>query len=93
MLANGVEGMTVSEVSGFGRQRGKSEVFRGTEYTIAFVPKVKVEIVVPTDSAETVVHAIAEAARTGKIGDGKIWRAALVGLLRIRNGDADLDAV
>jgi len=93
VLANGVEGMTVSEVSGFGRQRGKSEVFRGTEYTIAFVPKVKVEIVVPTDSAETVVHAIAEAARTGKIGDGKIWRAALVGLLRIRNGDADLDAV
>jgi nitrogen regulatory protein PII len=93
LLVKGVEGMTISEVQGFGRQRGKSEVFRGSEYTVAFVPKVKVEVVVPSDRVDVIVEAITEAARTGKIGDGKIWHHSINGLVRIRNGDAGLDAV
>ena len=93
LLSNGVEGMTISEVRGFGRQRGKTEVFRGTEYSVDFVPKLKVEVVVPADRAELIVQAIADAAQTGKIGDGKIWRYDLNALLRIRNGDQGLDAV
>lgn len=67
LLANGVEGMTVSEVSGFGRQRGKTENFRGSEYTIDFVPKVKIEVIVASESADSLIGAIAEAAKTGKI--------------------------
>jgi nitrogen regulatory protein PII len=93
LLANGVEGMTITEVRGFGRQRGKTEVFRGTEYAVDFVPKVKVEVVVPADRADLVTQAIADAAQTGKIGDGKIWRHDINSLLRIRNGDQGLDAV
>jgi nitrogen regulatory protein P-II 1 len=93
LIAEGVEGMTVTEVQGFGRQRGKSEVFRGSEYTVNFVPKVKVEVVVPGDRVDAVVEAIANAARTGKIGDGKIWHHTLNGLMRIRNGDLGNDAV
>ena len=93
LLGQGVEGMTVSEVRGFGRQRGKTEVFRGTEYSVDFVPKIKVEVVVPADRAELIVQTIADAAQTGKIGDGKIWRYDLNALLRIRNGDQGLDAV
>jgi nitrogen regulatory protein PII len=93
LLAQGVEGMTVSEVQGFGRQRGKSEVFRGSEYTVNFVPKVRIEVVVPADRAELIMDTIADAARTGKIGDGKIWRHSLNGLMRVRNGDKGLDAV
>ena len=93
LLGQGVEGMTISEVRGFGRQRGKTEVFRGTEYSVDFVPKIKVEVVVPADRAELIVQTIADAAQTGKIGDGKIWRYDLNSLLRIRNGDQGLDAV
>jgi nitrogen regulatory protein P-II 1 len=93
LLANGVEGMTVTEVSGFGRQRGKTENFRGSEYKIDFVPKVKVEVIVPVEQADAIVTAIAEAAQTGKIGDGKIWRIGVDSLLRVRTGELDIDAL
>src|SRR6187200_240111 len=73
VLANGVEGMTITEVRGFGRQRGKTENFRGSEYTIDFVPKVRIEVVVPADQADRLIAAIVAAARTDKIGDGKVW--------------------
>jgi nitrogen regulatory protein P-II 1 len=93
LLANGVEGMTITEVSGFGRQRGKTENFRGSEYKIDFVPKVKVEVIVPVEQADAIVTAIAEAAQTGKIGDGKIWRIGVDSLLRVRTGELDIDAL
>ncbi len=89
----GVQGLTVSEVKGFGRQGGHTETYRGAEYTIDFVPKVKVEIVVGTDDAEKVAEAIAAAAQTGKIGDGKIWMTAVDRLTRIRTGEMGTDAV
>ena len=72
LLANGVEGMTATEVSGFGRQRGKTENFRGSEYNIDFIPKVKIEIIVPSELSDHLIGVIAEAAKTGKIGDGKV---------------------
>ncbi len=89
----GVQGMTVSEVRGFGRQRGHTEVYRGTEYTVDFVPKVRVEIV--TDDADTdrIVEAILEAARTDRIGDGKVWITPVEGLIRIRTGEKGHDAL
>ena len=93
LLANGVEGMTVTEVSGFGRQRGKTENFRGSEYTIDFVPKVKIEVIVATENADRLVGVIAEAAKTGKIGDGKIWKLDLQSLLRVRTGEMDIEAI
>lgn len=93
LIAHDVEGMTISEVSGFGRQRGKSETFRGTEYAVAFVPKVRVEVIAQADRAELIVQTIADAARTGAIGDGKIWHYSLNGLMRIRNGDQGVDAI
>lgn len=89
----GVQGLTVSEVKGFGRQGGHTETYRGAEYTIDFVPKVKVEVVVGTEDAEKVAEAIAAAARTGKIGDGKIWTTAVERLTRIRTGEMGADAV
>ena len=89
----GVQGMTVSEVQGFGRQSGHTEVYRGAEYTVEFVPKVKVEVVVAPGQEVGVVDAIADAARTGKIGDGKIWVTDLDALIRIRTGERDTDAV
>jgi nitrogen regulatory protein P-II 1 len=89
----GVHGMTASEVQGYGRQGGKTEAFRGSEYRIDFVPKVKVEVVVETERAEAVVEAIADAGRTGKIGDGKIWALPLSSVLRIRTGEAGTDAI
>ena len=89
----GVQGLTVSEVKGFGRQGGHTETYRGAEYTIDFVPKVKVEVVVGTDEAEKVAEAIAAAAQTGKIGDGKIWLTAVERLTRIRTGEMGTDAV
>ena len=85
--------MTITEVRGFGRQRGKTEVFRGSEYTVDFVPKVKVEVVVPTEIAERIVEAIAAAAKTGKIGDGKIWRVDVTGVMRVRTGEQGTDAL
>ena len=89
----GVQGMTVSEVKGFGRTGGKKEVYRGSAYVVDFVPKVKVEIIVPNDSVQQVVHVITEAARTGKIGDGKIFITSIDEVIRIRTGERGADAI
>jgi len=89
----GVAGMTVSEVQGHGRQRGHTEVYRGAEYVVNFVPKVRLEIVVGDDDAERVVDAIVAAARTGQIGDGKVWTTAVDDLVRIRTGERGPDAL
>ena len=89
----GVAGLTVSEVKGFGRQKGHTEIYRGAEYTVNFLPKVKIEIVVPDDRADKVVEAIAAAAKTGQIGDGKIFVIDVDHALRIRTGETDTDAL
>ena len=89
----GVQGMTVTEAQGFGRQGGHTEVYRGTEYTIDFVPKTRIELVVEDESVARVVDAIVNAARTGKIGDGKVWVSDVGQLTRIRTGERDADAV
>jgi nitrogen regulatory protein P-II 1 len=89
----GVTGMTVTEVQGFGRQSGHTEVYRGAEYTIDFVPKVRVEVLVDVTDAERVADTIADAARTGKIGDGKIWITEVDRVMRIRTGEVDADAL
>ena len=89
----GVQGMTVTEVQGFGRQAGHTEVYRGAEYTVEFVPKVRVEVVVAPGEELRIIDAITAAAQTGKIGDGKIWVTDLDGLIRIRTGERDADAV
>jgi nitrogen regulatory protein P-II 1 len=89
----GVQGMTVNEVQGFGRQAGHTEVYRGTEYKIDFVPKVRVEIVCPDDDVERITDAITASARTGKIGDGKIWVTPVEQVIRIRTSERDDDAI
>jgi nitrogen regulatory protein P-II 1 len=89
----GVLGMTVSEVQGYGRQGGKTEAFRGNEYKIDFVPKVKIEVVVDTSDVDKVIDVIAAAARTSKIGDGKIWAFDLDRMMRIRTGELGDDAL
>jgi nitrogen regulatory protein PII len=89
----GVQGMTVSEVRGFGRQRGHTEVYRGAEYTVDFVPKAKVEVVVDDADVDRVVDALVAAARTEKIGDGKVWIVPVDGLVRIRTGEKGHDAL
>jgi nitrogen regulatory protein P-II 1 len=89
----GVNGMTVTEVRGHGRQGGHSETYRGTEYKLDFVPKLKVEVVVDDVTADTVVEAIATAARAGKIGDGKVWVTTVDDILRIRTGERGIDAI
>ena len=89
----GVHGMTVSEVKGFGRTGGKKEVYRGSAYVVDFVPKVKVEVVVPKTMARQVVDAIAEAARTGRIGDGKIFVCPVDEAVRVRTGETGVDAL
>jgi nitrogen regulatory protein PII len=89
----GVTGMTVTEVQGFGRQSGHTEVYRGAEYTIDFVPKVRIDVLVDVADAERVAEAIAAAARTGKIGDGKIWVSDVERVMRIRTGEVDADAL
>jgi nitrogen regulatory protein P-II 1 len=89
----GVQGITVSEVKGFGRQGGHTETYRGTEYTIDFVPKVKVEVLVDASDSDKVVEAVASAARTGKIGDGKIWVTEIGRAVRIRTGEEGMDAL
>ena len=89
----GVHGITVSEVQGYGRQRGHTEVYRGAEYTVDFVPKVRVDVLVVDADAVKVVDAIVEAARTGKIGDGKVWVTSVESLVRVRTGERDADAV
>jgi nitrogen regulatory protein PII len=89
----GILGLTVSEVQGYGRQGGKTETFRGSEYKIDFVPKVKIEVLVDSGQADKVIELIASAARTDKIGDGKIWALDLDRLMRIRTGELGDDAV
>ncbi len=89
----GVQGMTVSEVKGFGRQKGQTEIYRGAEYTIQFLPKVKIEVVVPSDIADRVIETIQMAARTDKIGDGKIFVFDVENAYRIRTGEADGEAL
>ena len=89
----GVEGMTVVEVKGFGRQKGHTEIYRGSEYTVDFLPKVKIEIVVEDSRSETVVDAIVKAANTGKIGDGKVFVSEVLEAVRIRTGERGSDAV
>ena len=89
----GVQGVTVGEVKGFGRQKGHTEIYRGAEYTVNYVPKLKVEVVVPDDLAERVVEAIEGAAKTGEIGDGKIFVSELEQAIRIRTGETGADAL
>jgi nitrogen regulatory protein P-II 1 len=89
----GVQGLTVSEVQGFGRQRGHTEVYRGAEYTIDFVPKVKLEILVDDGDVDRVVQKLVATAQTGKIGDGKVWVVPVEGAWRIRTGETGPDAL
>ena len=89
----GVQGLTVTEVKGFGRQKGQTEIYRGAEYEIAFLPKVKIEIAVPAGLAEQVVEAIMKAGQTGKIGDGKIFVLDIERAVRIRTGEVDAAAL
>jgi nitrogen regulatory protein P-II 1 len=89
----GIQGMTVSEASGFGRQRGHTEVYRGAEYTVDLVPKVRVEVVVDDADAAGVVEAIVAAAQTGKIGDGKVWVVPVESVVRVRTGESGPDAL
>ena len=89
----GVVGMTITDVRGFGRQGGHTETYRGAEYKIDFVPKIKVEVVVDDSRVDTVVDAIVKAAATGKIGDGKVWVTGVDQMIRIRTGERDRDAI
>lgn len=93
LQAHGVQGMTVSEVKGFGRQQGHTEVYRGAEYQIDFVPKARIETVVESDAAEAIMAAIAEATRTGKIGDGKVFALPVESAIRVRTGERDTEAL
>ena len=89
----GVQGITVTEVKGFGRQKGHTELYRGAEYVVDFLPKIKIEVAVPDDQLDRVVEAITQSARTGKIGDGKIFVSSLEQVVRIRTGELDHDAL
>ena len=89
----GIQGMTVSEVKGFGRQKGHTEIYRGSEYTVDFLPKVKVEVVVADDQARSVAEAIVKSANTGKIGDGKVFISPVEEAIRIRTGETGGEAV
>lgn len=93
LLAFGVQGMTVSESSGYGRQRGHTEVYRGAEYTVELLPKVKVEVLVDDEDAEDVVDVVVRAARTGKIGDGKVWATTVENVVRVRTGERGQEAL
>ncbi len=89
----GVHGLTVSEVRGYGRQKGHTEVYRGAEYTVDLVPKVRVEVLVDDDDAEKIVETVVKAARTGKIGDGKVWMTPVETVVRVRTGERGADAL
>ncbi|HKA73385.1 MAG TPA: P-II family nitrogen regulator [Xanthobacteraceae bacterium] len=89
----GISGMTVSEVKGYGRQKGHTEIYRGAEYAVNFLPKMKIEVAVPSDRIDKVVDAIAAAAKTGQIGDGKIFVTDISHAIRIRTGETDTDAL
>lgn len=89
----GISGMTVSEVSGFGRQRGHSEVYRGAEYTISFIPKIRIDIITEDQEVDTLLKAISAVAQTGSVGDGKIWVTPVEQVVRIRTGERGDDAL
>jgi nitrogen regulatory protein P-II 1 len=91
--AYGISGMTVSEVSGYGRQRGHSEVYRGAEYTVDFVPKVRIEVLVDDIDAASIADVILKSAQTGRIGDGKIWTVPVEDVVRVRTGERGIDAL
>jgi nitrogen regulatory protein P-II 1 len=91
--AFGIEGMTVSEASGFGRQRGHTEVYRGAEYTVDLVPKVRLEVLVDDADADDVIEVIVKSAQTGRIGDGKVWSVPVDTVVRVRTGDRGVDAL
>ena len=93
LTAIGVRGMTVTEVKGYGRQKGHTEIYRGAEYAVNFLPKIRIEIAVATDEADKVVEAISAAAKTGQIGDGKIFVAPIEQAVRIRTGETDAGAL
>jgi nitrogen regulatory protein P-II 1 len=91
--AMGVSGMTVSEVQGYGRQKGHTEVYRGAEYTVEFLPKIRVDVLIDEIDVEKVVDAVVNASRTGKIGDGKVWVTTVDEVVRVRTGERGLDAL
>ena len=93
LSAIGVHGMTVGEVKGYGRQKGHTEIYRGAEYAVSFLPKLKIEVAVATDLVDRTIEAISAAARTGQIGDGKIFVSSLEQAVRIRTGERDVDAL
>lgn len=93
LTAAGVHGLTVTEVKGYGRQKGHTEIYRGAEYAVSFLPKLKIEVAVPSELASKVVDAITTSARTGQIGDGKIFVSSLEQAVRIRTGEKDTDAL
>ena len=91
--AYGIQGMTVSEASGYGRQRGHTEVYRGAEYTVDLVPKVRLEVLVEDDDADSVVEVVVKSAQTGRIGDGKVWTVPVATVARVRTGERGPDAL
>ena len=93
LTAIGVQGLTVTEVKGFGRQKGHTEIYRGAEYAVSFLPKLKIEVAVASEAVDKVVEAIASAAKTGQIGDGKIFVYQIEQAVRIRTGETDTDAL
>ena len=93
LIPLGVQGLTVSEVKGFGRQKGQTEIYRGAEYVVSFLPKVKIEVAVPANLVDSVVETIVAAAKTGKIGDGKVFVSDIAKVVRIRTGETDAEAL
>jgi len=93
LVAIGVHGMTITEVKGYGRQKGHTEIYRGAEYAVNFLPKIRIEVAVPADEVAKVVETIANAAKTGQIGDGKIFVTSIDQAMRIRTGETDADAL
>ncbi|MEU8776447.1 P-II family nitrogen regulator [Streptomyces sp. RerS4] len=93
LQAFGVQGLTVTEASGYGRQRGHTEVYRGAEYTVDLVPKIRIEVLVDDDDAEELISVIVSAAATGKIGDGKVWSVPVDSVVRVRTGERGADAL
>ena len=93
LMAVGVHGMTITEVKGYGRQKGHTEIYRGAEYAVNFLPKIRIEVAVPTAQVEQVVEAISSAAKTGQIGDGKVFVTSIDQAIRIRTGETDADAL
>jgi nitrogen regulatory protein P-II 2 len=93
LVGIGVHGMTITEVKGYGRQKGHMEIYRGSEYAVNFLPKIRIEVAVPSEQADAVVEAIGAAAKTGQIGDGKVFVTPIDRAMRIRTGETDADAI